>query len=62
MPGSRPPADQLYEHLLQLHDDTFDAECYELSYHVLAAALRGRIVADQTVHRLRDDVANRVDR
>jgi hypothetical protein len=121
MPGSRQPADELYEHLLQLHDDTFEAERYELSYHVLAAALhaaeelnsvellksvqgvaakrqavidqlrpqhrisseaakgrgnfalftslaniaaaaRGRIAADQTVERLRDDAATRVDR
>jgi hypothetical protein len=39
MPGSRPPADKLYQHLLQLHHDTFEAQRYELSYHVLAAAL-----------------------
>jgi hypothetical protein len=39
MPASRLPADQLYQHLLQLHDDTFAAQRYELSYHVLAAAL-----------------------
>jgi hypothetical protein len=39
MPASRLSADQLYQHLLQLHDDAFEAERYELSYHVLAAAL-----------------------
>jgi hypothetical protein len=39
MPASRLSADQLYQHLLQLHDDTFAAQRYELSYHVLAAAL-----------------------
>jgi len=39
MPASRQPADQLYQHLLQLHEDTFEAQRFELSYHVLAAAL-----------------------
>ena len=121
MPASRPPADQLYQHLLQLHNDTFEAERYELSYHVLAAALhaaeelnsvellthvqtvaakrqaeidrlqpehrisseaakargnfalftslaniavaaRGRIAADQTLERLRDDATSKIDR
>jgi hypothetical protein len=35
----REPADQLYRRLLEIHNQAFEAERFELGYHVLAAAL-----------------------
>jgi hypothetical protein len=36
---NREAADQLYDHLLQMHDEAFEAGRFDLSYHLLAAAL-----------------------
>ena len=37
--GTTPTAAALYQHLLQLHGDAFDAQRFEMAYHLLAAAL-----------------------
>ena len=34
-----PQADKLYRTLMQMHEETFDAGLFEVSYHLLAAAL-----------------------
>jgi hypothetical protein len=39
MPYSSEPADQLYRRLLALHEEAFNAERFDVGYHVLAAAL-----------------------
>jgi hypothetical protein len=35
----REPADQLYQRLITLHNEAFNAARYDVGYHVLAAAL-----------------------
>ncbi|MFL5402998.1 MAG: hypothetical protein ACJ8BF_09295 [Gemmatimonadales bacterium] len=37
--SDREPADQLYHHLLSLHEAAFEGGSFELGYHLLAAAL-----------------------
>ena len=36
---NREPADQLYQRLMEIHNQAFEAGRFELGYHVLAAAL-----------------------
>jgi hypothetical protein len=38
-PRAHEPAELLYDHLMDLHGQAFDAERFEAAYHVLAAAL-----------------------
>ena len=39
MPPRTEPADKLYRQIMQMHDQAFAAERYEVAYHLLAAAM-----------------------
>jgi len=39
MPGKPDPADKLYQRLMQIQEEAFKTGRFEVSYHILAAAL-----------------------
>jgi hypothetical protein len=52
MHASRPPADQLYQHLPQLHDDAFEAQRYAAH----------RQTGTDECEQLREDTTKKADR
>ncbi len=48
MPGKPDPADKLYNRLMQLQEEAFEAGRFEVAYHLMAAALH----AAEELHRV----------